>query len=429
MTRKALIVATSEFTTLTRSKAFVIGVALMPVLMSVAFGAQKFAKDTTAQVDRRFVVVDRTGVLYDTIQGLAAAANRQAHGSGPVSGQLLPQQETFAADDAQARVRLSDRVRSGQLYAFVEIPDAVLDPAGHTAVSYYSSHASDETLPHWLGQSINAAIIARRFRQAQVDPVVVTRLMRTVEVDQLGLLDRDARGGVTRASRIDPVRTIAVPAAAMMILLFSVMSTAPQLLNSTIEEKMSRVSEVLIGSVTPFELMSGKLLGTAAVSLLLAVVYVAGGIAVARHYGYGDAILPSYVAWLFAFLALAILMFGSVFIAIGAACTDLKDTQALMPPAMLMMMLPFMVWFPVVRAPESPLALGLSLWPTAAPFLMLLRVAIPPGPPLWQIALSFALTTAAAAAAVYAAGKIFRTGLLMQGKSATFGEMLRWVRA
>jgi len=75
------------------------------------------------------------------------------------------------------------------------------------------------------------------------------------------------------------------------------------------------------------------------------------------------------------------------------------------------------------------MAIGLSLFPTATPFLMLLRIMLPPGPPIWQIALSVALTAATTIAAVYAAGKIFRTGLLMQGKAATFGEMWKWVRA
>ncbi len=71
----------------------------------------------------------------------------------------------------------------------------------------------------------------------------------------------------------------------------------------------------------------------------------------------------------------------------------------------------------------------LSLVPTATPFLMLLRLAIPPGPPMWQVVLGVVLTALTAVAFVYAAGKIFRTGLLMQGKAATFGEMWKWVRA
>jgi ABC-2 type transport system permease protein len=220
-----------------------------------------------------------------------------------------------------------------------------------------------------------------------------------------------------------------IPVGMMLILLFSVMSGSPQLLNSVMEEKMSRISEVLIGSVTPFELMMGKLLGSAAVSFLLALLYVVAGVFVARHYGYADAIHVRDLAWFTLFLGASVMMFGSMFISIGAACTDLKDAQGMMGPAMMFLMLPWMTWFAVLNAPESPMAVGLSLFPSATPFLMLLRIMLPPGPPLWQVALGVALVTATAVGFTYAAGKIFRTGLLMQGKAASLGEMWRWVRS
>jgi ABC-type Na+ efflux pump permease subunit len=121
-------------------------------------------------------------------------------------------------------------------------------------------------------------------------------------------------------------------------------------------------------------------------------------------------------------------MFGSVFITIGAACSDLKDAQGMMPPAMLLLMLPWLTWFAILNAPDSAVSVGLSLFPTATPFLMFLRIMLPPGPPAWQVILSVIISTAATFGMVYAAGKIFRTGLLMQGKPPTFGEMWRWVR-
>lgn len=428
--QKTLIIAQSEFTTLTRSKAFAIGLLMMPILMGVAFGAQRFTKDTSDRGDHRFAVVDRTGVLYDAIQAVALEWNGRAPAdSSVVTGRYLPERAPVAPDDDQARAKLSDRVRAGDLYAFVEIPADVLQPSATSHILYYSDHAANRTLPAWLAQVVNAAVVERRFRDAHVNPLVVASLMRQTPVKRLGLVKREPNGELRPAEEIDPIRTEVVPIAMMMIVLFSVMSTGPQLLNTTIEEKMSRVSEVLMGSVTSFELMMGKLLGTGAVAMVLSVLYVAGGIFVAHHFGYASAVSPVYVAWLFAFLALAVLMYGSVFIGIGAACTDLKDVQAMMPPAMIMIMLPFMVWFPVFRAPESGLSLALSLWPTAAPFLMLLRIAIPPGPPAWQIGLAFLLTAGMVVAAVYAAGKIFRTGILMQGKAPTFAEMWRWVRA
>ncbi|HEY3885037.1 MAG TPA: ABC transporter permease, partial [Vicinamibacterales bacterium] len=259
--QKTLIIAGSEFTTLTRSKAFLIGLALMPILMGVAFGAQRFTRDTSDRGDHRVVVVDRTGVLYDAVQAVAGEWNRRmaADPSRP-GGRVLVERAAFAPDDQQARARLSERVRRGELYAFVEIPASAVDPASRSHISYYSNHAADRTVPTWIGQTVNAAIVAQRFRSARVDAAVVTNLMRQAPVDQLGLVERSAGGGFKNTGGVDPVRTEAVPIAMMMIVLFSVMSTAPQLLNSTIEEKMSRVSEVLIGSVTPFELMMGKLL-------------------------------------------------------------------------------------------------------------------------------------------------------------------------
>lgn len=430
MKNKAVIVAVSEFTTLVRSKAFVVGLLMMPLFSAVALGVQKFTRDATDIKDRRFAVVDRSGVLYAPIKAAADEWNKGVRAAAPQTVPLyFPEPAAFEEGDEQARVALSDRVRRADIYAFVEIPAGVLDPDSHAEVRYYSNHPAYRPLPAWIANTVNREIVNRRFREAAVDRALVSRLTRRVDMSELGLLQRDVNGGIKAAAQVDKVRTIAIPVAMMMVVLFSVMSGAPQLLNSVIEEKMSRISEVLIGSVTPFELMMGKLAGSIGVSLLLAGVYVGGGLAVARRFGYGDVVHATDIGWLFLFLLLASFMFGSVFITIGAACSDLKDAQGMMPPAMLLLMLPWLTWFAVLNAPDSPIAVGLSFFPTATPFLMLLRIMLPPGPPMWQVALSVTITVAATIAMVYAAGKIFRTGLLMQGKAATFGEMWRWVRA
>jgi len=430
MKNKTLIVAASEFTTQTRSKAFIIGLLMMPLFMIIAMAVQKFTRDATDIKDRTFVVVDRTGALFAPIQAASDEWNGDAHTGGAQTLPLfLPRQESFEEGDDQARAALSERVKSNELFAFVEIPRDALNPATDARLRYYSNHPAYRTLPAWIANTINREIINLRFRGAAIDRAVVSRLTRRVEMNELGLLQRDMTGAIKAAAPVDKVRTTGIPVGMMMILLFSMMSGAPQLLNSVIEEKMSRISEVLIGSITPFELMMGKLLGSMSVSLLLAVVYLAGGTAVARHYGYGDSIHVTDMAWLMLFLVLASLIFGAIFITIGAACSDLKDAQGMMTPAMILMMLPWMTWFSILNAPESKVSVGLSLFPTATPFLMLLRIMLPPGPPGWQIGLSLVLTTVTSMAAVYAAGKIFRTGLLMQGKAATFGEMWKWVRA
>jgi ABC-2 type transport system permease protein len=430
MNNKALIVAISEFTTLVRSKAFIVGLLMMPVFSGVAIGVQKFTKDATDIKDRRFAVVDRSGAIYDAVKAAADEWNAGVTRGGTQTGpKFLPQPASFENGDEQARAALSDRVRKDELWAFVEIPAEALQPDSQADIRYYSNHPAYRALPAWIGNTVNREIVNRRFRDAAVDRALVSRLTRRVDMSELGLLERDTHGAIKAAPPIDKVRTVVIPVAMMMIVLFSVMSGAPQLLNSVIEEKMSRISEVLIGSVTPFELMMGKLAGSIAVSVLLAAFYVVGGLAVANHFGYGGIVRGSDVAWLFLFLLLASFMFGSVFITIGAACSDLKDAQGMMPPAMMLLMLPWLTWFAVLNAPDSPMAIGLSFFPTASPFLMLLRIMLPPGPPMWQIVLSVAITVVTTAAVVYAAGKIFRTGLLMQGKAASFSEMWRWVRA
>jgi len=147
------------------------------------------------------------------------------------------------------------------------------------------------------------------------------------------------------------------------------------------------------------------------------------------YYGYANILSPGLIAALALFLFLAILLYGSLYTAVGAACSELKDAQSLMMPVMLLSMIPVFVWIAVLKNPASPLSVGMSLFPPASPFLMLMRLALRPAPPAWQVALSVVLTTLTAMAIVGAAGKIFRTGLLMQGKPPSFVELARWVMA
>ena len=423
---KIFTVASSEFNTLVRSRAFLISLVLMPVLMAGSIYLARATRNTTDDVHRRFAVVDRSGVLGQLV--LAAAEARNA--SGTASGRFEPVlEEPRGRTDEELRLALSDRVREKELFAFAEIPAEVLNPDAGAEIRYYSNSPSHTALPQWLRSTINQGVIAQRFRSAAVDPQLVSRLTKPASMNQLGLIDRDASGGALAAEEIDQVRAFAVPGVMLLLMYITVMSSAPQLLNSVMEEKMSRISEVLIGSVTPFELMMGKLLGCVSVSFLLAAVYAGGGLVVASYWGYASSVTVGMLLWFAAFLIMAVFIFGSIFVAIGAACNDLKDTQSMITPVMILVVLPLVTWSAVIRAPDSTLSVALSMFPTSAPFLMLLRISIQPGPPLWQVLLSFTIVLAATVVVVWAAGRIFRTGILMQGKSATFGEMLRWVKA
>ena len=147
----------------------------------------------------------------------------------------------------------------------------------------------------------------------------------------------------------------------------------------------------------------------------------------AVYYGYGDVLSPAMFASFVLFLILGVLMFGSLYIAVGSACSELKDAQGLMSPVLLLSMFPIFVWSAVLQSPSSTFSRAISLFPPATPYLMLLRMALRPAPAAWEVGLSIVLTTLTALACVWGAGKIFRTGLLMQGKAPSFAEMARWI--
>jgi len=379
-------------------------------------------------------VIDHSGVLLAPLESAAAAFNTK-NGDGAavrLGPRFLPEpaDQAAQADPDAYKLALSDRVKKKELFGFVEIPAAVVDPSVEKvpAVQYYTETPSYDRLPNWLEQTLNEEITRRRFSTAGVDQALVKKLSARADVQSMGLVTKKADGSVAKAKETDPITTFVAPFAVLFIMFLSVMASAPQLLNAVIEEKMSRISEVLVASVSPFELLLGKLFGVTAVAVLLAIVYFFGVGYFAVYSGRPDLIQPALMGWFLIFLVCCVLMFGSMFLAIGSACSDLKDAQSMMQPVMMLLMVGYIGSFAVLRAPESNVALGLSFFPTSAPFIMMLRMAMQPTPPLWQPVLSLALTLAATVAFVWAASRIFRVGVLMQGKGATLGEMLKWIR-
>jgi ABC-2 type transport system permease protein len=213
----------------------------------------------------------------------------------------------------------------------------------------------------------------------------------------------------------------------MMLMFMSVMIVGQPMLTSVIEEKQQRIAEVLLGSVSPFQLMMGKLLGNVGVALTIVAIYLGGGYFVAQHYGYTELVPASLLMWFIAFEIMACLLFGSVFIAVGAACTEIKEAQSMLMPVMVVLVMPMMVWFNVMQEPLSNFATWISLFPPATPLLMLLRVAASPMVPLWQPVLGMILVVAAAVLCIFAAGRVFRIGILLQGKAPKMSELMGWI--
>jgi ABC-type Na+ efflux pump permease subunit len=441
---KVWVVASTEFGSTVRTKSFIIGLLLLPVIMGASILLQLFVADRVDTRTRKFVVIDPGATVYPAIESAAKSHNEKLsevkgkEARMPMEPKLAEAPSGSPVQDSPALdLELSDKIRRSEFDAYVVIPSGVLEAAGPDAkpapVLYHSNNPNDDSVRKWLEEVVNNEVRARRFRAAGLDQALAERLSQPVTIENRGLVERselgDAGSTLKSAEKVDQVRTAAVPAVLMFVMFFVIMTSAPQLLNSVIEEKMSRISEVLLGSVTPFELMMGKLIGNAGIAMLLASLYVAGGFIVAAYHGYANVVSPGLMVAFAFFLLLAILLFGSMYIAVGSACSELKDAQSLMMPVMLLSMFPIFVWNAVLRNPESPLSVGMSLFPPATPFLMLMRLALQPSPPAWQVGLGVVLTTLTAVATVWAAGKIFRTGLLMQGKAPSFAELARWVMA
>lgn len=431
---RIFIVAQSEFTTLVKTKAFIIGLLLMPIITAGAIGFQIYAQKHSDREDHKVAVIDRTGALTGGLEARAAEFNgRNGEGEARTGPHFVIERVAVPADsggDDATRLELSERVKSKDLFAFVDIPAAVVDPNIEKvpAIQYYTETPSYDRLPNWLEQTLNAEIAKRRFETAGVDQTLVNKLSARADITTLGLLGRKTDGSVEQAKETDAIATFVTPFAVLFIMFLSVMSSAPQLLNAVIEEKMSRISEVLVASVSPFELLLGKLFGVSAVAVLLALVYFLGAGYYMIYAGRTELVQPALMGWFILFQICCVLMFGSIFIAIGSACSDLKDAQSMMQPVMMLLMVGYIGSFAVLRAPESNLALGLSFFPTSSPFIMMLRMAMQPTPPLWQPLLALALALLTTVIVVWAAGRIFRVGVLMQGKGATFAEMAKWIR-
>jgi ABC-2 type transport system permease protein len=438
---RILAIAKAEYLIAVRSKAFIVGIVVMPILMGGGIVIQKMLEDQVDTTARRCAVVDRSGQIYPVLEEAAKQRNQFEifeDGDGEKSqtgARFLLERYEESDDRDQTSIELSKRVESGELLAYLVINDAVFDAgrareamaAGEHIVAYHTETPTFQALPDWLEATINTTVRNERFERAQLDQELVQQLNARTRLTSLGLVEVSAAGEVKAAQEENKFQTFGVPVASMMLLFMLVMMTAPALLNQVLEEKMQRISEVLISAVSPFQLLMGKLLGTIFVALTLSFLYLGAVYYATWHFDIAHMVPPSTYAWFLLFLIMALFMFGSVFSAIGAACSEIKDAQTLMMPAMLMVMIPFFTFGAVMQSPSSTFSVAVSMFPPATPMIMMLRIALPPGPPAWQVIVSIVLTAGFTVLCVMAAGKIFRIGILSQGQAPTFGRLIKWV--
>ena len=433
--RKALRLARREYRATVKTKGFIVGLVLAPILMGGGAIGMVLLKDQVDTKDKRVAIVDRSGLLIGALVEGAEERNAVAVHDAKTGEKVKPAYlvEEVAANEedlAAQRLELSDRVRRGELHAFVEIGPQVLHPGEDreaARITYHAENAALDEVRRWIVWPINGHLRRLRLTEEGVDAAKLDGVLFWIPVQGMGLTSLDAQTGrVEEARQSHEGEAVGVPMVMMFLMFLMIMMGAVPLLNSVMEEKTQRIAEVLLGSIRPFEFMMGKVLGGVAVSLTGSAVYVIGGVIVVRCMGLGEYVPYRILPWFFAYMLLAISMSGSLLAALGAACNDPKDAQSLTMPAILPLLIPMFIVFPVLREPQSAFATYMSLFPPCTPLLMLLRQSTPAGVPGWQPWLGLAELLVCTGIAIWAGGRIFRIGILMQGKPPKFGEIVRW---
>jgi ABC-2 type transport system permease protein len=379
-------------------------------------------------------ILDQSGIVADVIMQAAEARN-DAEVMDKESGKKVKPAWEFEriepdlSNPLAQRLALSDRIRNGELHAFLEIGANVKHPETdwETArIAYYAKNAALDTVRGWLSGSINIYLRKARLEEAGVEAEKAEAALAWLEVAPLGLVSLDDAGQIKEAKRSSRAEAMLGPIILFFLFFMMIMMGAMPQLQSVMEEKSQRIAEVLLGSIKPFEFMAGKVLGGLAVSMTAASVYVVGGVFILRRFGLADYIPYHILPWFFAYLMLAIIMFGSILAALGATCNDAKDAQNLTFPAMIPVFIPMFLLMPVIQEPSSSFATALSLFPPFTPMLMLLRISVPVGIPMWQPWVGLFGVIIFALLSIWVGGRVFRMAILMQGQPPKLSSILRW---
>ncbi|MGD2294414.1 MAG: ABC transporter permease [Candidatus Aminicenantes bacterium] len=433
--RKILRLTKREYLAAVKTKGFIIMLVLMPVLMGGSGLAMYLLRNQVDTTDRRVAVIDRSGVVSSVIIKMAETRNAQVVHNKETGKKVQPAYvfEVVAPDEQNPqtqRLELSNRIRDGELHAFLEIGPNVLHPEGDQStfrISYHSKNAAIDNVRNWLNNPINSYLRTTRLKNAGVDETEANRILTWIDVEPMELVSVDEETGeIKEARKASEAEAILVPVVLFFLMFMLVMMGAMPLLQSTMEEKTQRIAEVLLGSLTPFEFMAGKVLGGLLVSLTGATFYVLGGIFFLSRMGMTDFIPFHVIPWFFLFLVFEIVMLGSLLAALGSACNDPKDAQNLTFPAMIPVFFPMFIFMPVLQEPTSGFATWLSLFPLFTPMLMLLRVAAPVDIPFWQPWIGLLGVLLFTIFAVWLGGRIFRVGILMAGGPPKMGKIFRW---
>jgi ABC-2 type transport system permease protein len=327
---------------------------------------------------------------------------------------------------------LNAKIDSGELFAyFVLGPDPVKDNEG---CLYVSNNTTDSELRRWYGDRASDVVRERRIARLALTPKDAQWISSPLVFPEKTV---EKGTGKTKDVSAEAKALGFAPVAFVYFLFIAVMTATQMLLTNTIEEKSNRIIEVLLSSVSPVQLMTGKVLGIALTGITVVASWALFAWLGAKSVPVflpnvqldfaaivGD---PFYLASFVAYFALGYLLYAAVLVGIGSVCSTLKEAQNLVAPVTIVLILPLIAMIPIMQSPNGTLAKVMTFIPPFTPFVMMNRAAGPPEP--WEYVVSTALLVVTILIAFWAAAKVFRVGILMTGKPPRVREILRWLRA
>lgn len=425
---KTWTVLKSEFGRRVRSKWFIVMTLVGPLLLlSIVFVPALIGVFASEGNVRTIAVVDETDVLTAR---LAEVAGERF--------ELIP---TSVGLDSLRRA-----VQSGDLDGYLLLPDRFMEGVGEA--TYYSVEGGGLSLENELRDLLDSAVDGYRLEAADASAEVVEILRSKPNVRLFTLTEAGEQADASAASSI-------LGFIMGFFMYGTILFYGAYVMHGVMDEKQSRVLEVIVSSVKPFELLMGKVLGIGAMGLLQMVVWVviligltmsAGGImslflnpadfnlpesaSQEELLGAMDFALPvidpGLFIWFLLYFLGGYLLYSSLFAAVGSTVEHQQDAQGMMFPLTLLIIIPILFVSVVVEAPNSTLAVLLSFVPFFSPILMIVRVAVT-SVPFWQVALAFLLLCGTFVGAVWLSSRIYRVGILMYGKKPTLRELVRWM--
>jgi ABC-2 type transport system permease protein len=416
------LIARREYLERVRSRAFLMMTILFPLFIGLLIGGSVFAGKLGSGV-KEIAVASNDAVLARAV----AAEMQLEQAEQPDSAQAKPPEVVSPASDAQ-RAELNQRVENKTLdgYLWLEQKPGSAAPD----VSFISRSAGDLFSLGGIEGAVEHGLQRAELLQHGATSAEISAMTRHADIQTMQI-----RGGQLVPS--NSLKSFFGAYAMMFLIYFTVVFYGMNVARSVVEEKTSRIFEVLLSTVKPQSLMAGKLLGVGAAGLTQMAIWfvlisaVLGNSAASASTGHGGlaafGIHPLQLFFLAAYFLLGFFFYSAIAAAVGASVSSEQEIQQFSMVIVAPLTVGMILIGYITSNPTALPVVLLSLFPPCAPIVMFLRMSSQM-PPAWQIALSMVLMLLFIWGAIWVASRIYRVGILMYGKRATLPEMLRWMR-